>query len=385
MDFATFGTVKYVIGNGSLQYLTNYKGKKMAITIDAGIIKPLNMEEVLYKNILEANGIDYKIICEVPQEPRMADMDEPIKRIQEYQPDVIVGIGGGASMDTAKGLLTFLEFPDMTWEKATGNNVLPKFSGKHTLIAVPTTSGTGSETSMCAVFKGYDLSKQMILSPEIRPNLALMDFDLLKSLPHRNIAYSGADALAHAIEASVSTIASPMVVAQGVAATTTILYDLKASWDGDQEARKRIHMAAAQAGGCIDNAITGMAHGMDGAGGDFHLAHGCVTGMLLPYTMLYIGKHPVYNLIARNFGITGSDEEVTKKLVDKIWELYDAIQMPKTFKDVNVPEEAYLNNIPKYVKRSLNDANIMFAPCKPTAEDLEKLYKQFYYGVDYKG
>ena len=221
----------------------------------------------------------------------------------------------------------------------------------------------------------------MILSPHIRPDLAILDFDLVKSIPRKNVAYSGADALAHALEAAVSAAASPMVAAQGTAAATVILRSLKPSWDGDMEARVDMHVAATMAGSAIDNAITGMAHGMDGAGGDFGKPHGLMTGLILPYTMLYLGPRPVYSGVARSIGLAGDGEALCRGLVEYIWKLYDEIEMPKTLREAGIPEQEYLARIPAYVERSMGDYNIILAPKDPTREELEELYRQIYYGI----
>lgn len=308
-------------------------------------------------------------------------LEEPIRAVRDYDPDVVVGIGGGASMDAAKALLVFLEHPDMTWERAVSQDGVGPFSGRRTLIAVPTTSGTGSETTICAVIKDAAHRKAMILSPHIRPDLAILDFDLVKSIPRKNVAYSGADALAHALEAAVSAAASPMVAAQGTAAATVILRSLKPSWDGDMEARVDMHVAATMAGSAIDNAITGMAHGMDGAGGDFGKPHGLMTGLILPYTMLYLGPRPVYSGVARSIGLAGDGEALCRGLVEYIWKLYDEIEMPKTLREAGIPEQEYLARIPAYVERSMGDYNIILAPKDPTREELEELYRQIYYGI----
>lgn len=378
---STFSTTKYVVGSGALKKLADYKGRKMALVVDAGIIGPLGLEQALYRDILEGAGVDYRVVCQVPSEPDMELLEEPIRAVRDYDPDVVVGIGGGASMDAAKALLVFLEHPDMTWERAVSQDGVGPFSGRRTLVAVPTTSGTGSETTICAVIKDAAHRKAMILSPHIRPDLAILDFDLVKSIPRKNVAYSGADALAHALEAAVSAAASPMVAAQGTAAATVILRSLKPSWDGDMEARVDMHVAATMAGSAIDNAITGMAHGMDGAGGDFGKPHGLMTGLILPYTMLYLGPRPVYSGVARSIGLAGDGEALCRGLVENIWKLYDEIEMPKTLREAGIPEQEYLARIPAYVERSMWDYNIILAPKDPTREELEELYRQIYYGI----
>lgn len=379
MADSNFVTTQYILGRGSLERLGDYKGKKMALVVDDFIIKALGLEEKLYQEILK--DVDFKVICSMPKEPDMEILEEPIKIMREYEPDVIVGIGGGSVMDTAKALWLFYELPEYTWEQAMIPYQVEKFPGKAVLIAVPTTSGTGSETTGCAVVKDYEKKKKMILSNEIIPKTAILDFDLLKSLPLKNISFSGTDALAHALEAAVSVVSNGMVKAVGIQAAVMLIQELGESWNGDQNARENVHIAASLAGQAINNSITGMAHGMDQAGGDFGLPHGLMTGMLLPYTMNYLMPQPVYEKVAEQLGIEGSGEEKQKKLIEKIWALYDEIQMPKTLKEAGVPEKEYLEKIPLYISRAMNDANVLMAPKNPTEAELNTLYRQFYYGV----
>ena len=379
MADSNFITTQYILGRGSLEKLGDYKGKKMALVVDDFIIKALGLEQRLYREILK--DVDFKVICSMPKEPDMEILEDPIKTMREYEPDVIVGIGGGSVMDTAKALWLFYELPEYTWEQAMIPYQVESFPGKAILIAVPTTSGTGSETTGCAVVKDYEKKKKMILSNEIIPKTAILDFDLLKSLPSKNISFSGTDALAHALEAAVSVVSNGMVQAVGIQAAVMLIQELGKSWNGDQQARENVHIAASLAGQAINNSITGMAHGMDQAGGDFGLPHGLMTGMLLPYTMSYLMPQPVYGKVAEQLGIEGSEEEKQKKLIERIWALYDEIQMPRTLKEAGVPEKEYLEKIPAYISRAMNDANVLMAPKNPTEEELDGLYRQFYYGA----
>ena len=378
MQYTMFKTTDYVSGNGSIGKLAEYKDKKLAFVVDTHIIKALNLEKKLFKNILE--GAEYRIICNMPTEPHMYMLKEPIQEIREFAPDVIVAIGGGSVMDTAKALWLFYELPEYDWTKATQAYEVEPFPGKAILIAIPTTSGTGSETTGCAVVKDDEKRKQMILTNEIIPNLAIMDFDLLKSLPPGNIAYSGTDALAHALEAGVSMLASTMVRMQCIQAAVTLIKELPKSIQGDKQAREKVHIAATMAGAGINNSITGMAHGMDQAGGDFSKPHGLMTGLLLPYTMEYLIPQPVYEEVADQLGITGTSLEKQHKLTDRIRKMYDMVGMPAALKDTGIPEQEYLDRIPSYVMMALSDSNILFAPKDPTAEELQNLYKLFYYG-----
>ncbi len=378
MQYKMFKTTQYVLGNGSIEKLGEYIDKKIAFVVDEGIMQALELDKMIFDNMLkEAN---YKIVCNMKAEPHMYMLETPINEIRKFEPDVIVGIGGGSVMDTAKALWLFYELPDYDWEKATKAYEVEPFPGKAELIVVPTTSGTGSETTGCAVIKDEHKKKRMILSDEIIPDLAIMDFDLLKSLPSGNIVFSGTDALAHALEAGVSKLASTMVRMQCVQAAVTIIKELPKSVRGDMEAREKMHVAATMAGAGINNSITGMAHGMDQAGGDFGKPHGLMTGLLLPYTMEYLIPQPVYEEVADQLQITGSSEEKQKKLVKRIWEMYEEIRMPLTLKETGIPEQEYLDKIPSYIKTASQDANIMFAPKELAEEELDNLYRSFYYG-----
>lgn len=379
MQYTMFNTTRYVLGNGSIEKIREFKDKKIALVIDEMIVNALQLDKKLYEDILKDSN--YQVICSIPTEPNMDMLAEPIRKVQEFGPDYIIGIGGGSVMDAAKALWLFYELPHYDWEKATKAYEVESFSGKATLIVVPTTSGTGSETTGCAVVKDHEKRKCMILSNEIIPKLAIMDFDLLKSLPPRNIAFSGTDALAHALEAASSKLASTMVRMQCIQAAVTLIKELPKSFAGDQKAREAVHIAATMAGAGINNSITGMAHGMDQAGGDFGKPHGLMTGMLLPYTMRYLAPQPVYEEVAEQLGFTGTSEEKQAKLIEKVFNMYESIQMPKTLKEAGIPEKEYLEKIPSYVKRALNDANILFAPKDPTEEELTALYKEFYYGI----
>ncbi len=378
MQYKMFKTTQYVLGNGSIEKLGEYIDKKIAFVVDEGIMQALELDKMIFDNMLkEAN---YKIVCNMKAEPHMYMLETPINEIRKFEPDVIVGIGGGSVMDTAKALWLFYELPDYDWEKATKAYEVEPFPGKAELIVVPTTSGTGSETTGCAVIKDEHKKKRMILSDEIIPDLAIMDFDLLKSLPSGNIVFSGTDALAHALEAGVSKLASTMVRMQCIQAAVTIIKELPKSVRGDMEAREKMHVAATMAGAGINNSITGMAHGMDQAGGDFGKPHGLMTGLLLPYTMEYLIPQPVYEEVADQLQITGSSEEKQKKLVKRIWEMYEEIRMPLTLKETGIPEQEYLDKIPSYIKTASQDANIMFAPKELAEEELNNLYRSFYYG-----
>lgn len=378
--YAGFKMTAYVSGKGSIRKLTEWKDRKIGLVIDENIIRALKLDELLYHDLLKDST--YEILCNMMKEPDMDSLKEAIDRTRSFAPDYIVAIGGGSVMDAAKTLQLFYELPHYTWETAFKPYQIDAFPGKCRLVAVPTTSGTGSETTGCAVIKDKEKRKCLILSNEIVPDLSILDFDLLRSLPGRNIAYSGADALAHALEAGASKLATSMVRMFCTQAAVTIIKQLPSSFKGDLEARETIHVAATMAGAGINNSITGMAHGMDQMGGDYFKPHGLITGMLLPYTIRYMPPQPIHIQTAEQLGFTGTDEEKKEQLVRKIWQVYEDIGIPKTLKQIDIDRDSYFKKIPSYIERAKNDANILMAPIDPTDTELETLYQQFYNGVN---
>ena len=270
-----FVNTSYTLGNGCLESLKNYKDGKIALVVDSRVLNALELEDRLYNTILK--DCDYKVICDMPKEPTMELLEKPIEDIKQFEPKYIIAIGGGSVIDSAKILWLFYELPDYTWEQALAPYEVSKFPGRTKLIAIPTTSGTGSETTHAAVVKDHGKRKRLVLTSEIMPSEAILDFELLRSLTPNIIAFSGTDALAHAIESATAKVASPLVEMVSVCAAVDILELLPKSFDGDLDARAKIHIAASLAGAGISNSITGLAHGMDFAGGDFNLPHGLVT------------------------------------------------------------------------------------------------------------
>ena len=379
MEIKNYCATKYILGSGSLETLSQYKGKKVALVVDENIIRALNLEQRLYQEILA--GVDYRVICSITHEPTMAELEAPIRTVQEYQPDYIVGIGGGSVMDSAKVLWLFYELPHYDWARAMVPYGVDPFPGKAQMIAVPTTSGTGSETTCCAMVKDSENLKKMILSFEVVPTVAIMDFDLLKSLPPRNVAYSGTDALAHALGAAVSKPASGLVRAVALQASVMLVKNLPASAVGNQDAREAVHIAATLAGQAINNSMTGLEHAMAKAGEVFNLPHGLVSGLMLPYVMRWQIPNPVYAELASQLEIPGTGEARQFALVDAIWDMYDKIGMPRTLREAGVDEQTYLHNLPVHLAAMRTEFGLETGPKRPDEADLETLFRQFYYGI----
>ena len=379
MAVSNFVTTLYTVGDGSIEKLRDYQEERIGLVVDDNIMKALNLDQLLYNDIFA--NTEHKLLCNVPTEPTIAMMKVPVQIVREFMADRIIGIGGGAVMDVAKALKAFTEHSELTWEEALIPYNIKEPERYVNLTVIPTTSGTGSETTGCSVMKDEENRKRMILSKQIIPTEAILDFTLLQSLPMKNIAYSGADALAHALESAISLRSNPMVKEISCQAAVTVIKYLAASYKGDMNARKKVHIAASMAGMGIGNAGTGMAHGMDQPGGDFHLPHGLMTGLALPYTMKYLMPQPEYIEVAEQLGISGTDEEKQQKLIQAVFELYRQIGMPMTLDEIGIPRDKYMEKIGLYADRALQDANIINCPKNPNKEELEQIYLSFYTGI----
>lgn len=379
MGVQEFRSTRYVVGSGCLERLSELKGERVALVVSDAVLKALDLKSRLYDEILQ--GVEYKVVGDIACEPSRAMLEGSIEELREFEPTCIVAIGGGSVIDSAKAMWLFYELPDYTWEQAEAPYAVDRFPGKAKFIAVPTTSGTGSETTCCSMVKGDDNVKRMVLTFEIVPTMALLDYELLRSLPPNNVAFSGADALAHAFGAAVCTTTSEMVQAVAIQAAVMLIKNLPASSKGDFEARKRVHVAATLAGQAINNAITGLEHTLATCGEVYDLPHGLVAGILLPYVLRFQIPNPIYAEVADQLGIPGEGIAQQEALVGRIWGMYDEIGMARTLADAGVPEKSYFERVPKIVEEVASGFAVQTAPKVPSREELEELFRQFYYGI----
>lgn len=370
-------TLKVTMGDGALEQLRNYDEGRIAIVLDTYLLES-DILKKLKEEILA--GREYKIICDVKEEPSYEAIDPFIPVIQEYAPRYILAIGGGSTMDTAKALWSFYECPELTWEKALKG--LPAFPGKAVLIAVPTTSGTGAEATGAAVYKKYDGTKALWIDKAIRPKEAFLDFSLLDSIPQKVIVNAGVDALAHVVGALSCEACNIMEHMISTQVAVSILKALPKSCRKDADARAVMHVCAHLAGDEIENAGGGLEHKLDMFAKAYHLPHGEVIGIFLPYTMLYLIREDHYLDIAEQLGMPGETPyEKQRALIDFIWKMYDEIELPKTLRETGIPEEEFVAAIPSYIEMVKEIGHIYWIKGFQGDDTLEGLYKQAYYGL----
>jgi len=379
MPLTNFGSTQYTLGHGAIESLRGLAGERVGLVVDDGVVAALGLESRL-RDIL-ADAAEVEVVCHMQSEPTRKLLAEPIERCKAFEPTVLVAIGGGSVMDSAKVLWLFYELPRYDWAKACQFYQVDPFPGKAKLIAVPTTSGTGSETTCCAMADKGD-EPAMILAPQVRPTQAILDYDLLASLPRRTIAFSGMDALSHAIGATTIKGASELVRQVGLQAATTIINELEKSYAGDQVARERVAVAATLAGQAIDNSNCGLAHSIDQAGGEFGIPHGLMQAINMPYVMLLSRPQPQYADLARQVGLQGCDDEVEAALIEKIFQMNRSMGVPLCLRDAGVPEVEFLARVPRYIDETLANPSLDVHCHRPSHDELEALYRQTYYGIE---
>lgn len=384
MNYKTFNVTDFIIGNGTIDNLKELISGKVALFIDGRVIEATNLKEKLYGELLK--NVDYKLICDIRCEPSIENLDDSIAVINEYNPDYFLAIGGGTVIDSAKALRLFYERPDLTWEKSFDVMLNKDFVGKSKLISIPTTSGTGSETTSVSIVKDLKKIKRVILTKCIKSDIAILDFDLVQALPASVAAFSGLDALSHSMDAGILDSGNLMVENLAVKTVSMIFDYLSISVNGDKtdqktiDAKNNMHIASAFAGMCISNSGCSLSHGLNQPGDYFNLPHGMVVGILLPYCVKYTGYTTFYEKVADALAITGNKEEKIDKLVAKIFELNRSVNMPTSFKEANVDEKEYFKYLDEYIELALNNYTVLTSPKVPTRGEVKELFTKVYYG-----
>lgn len=384
-EYSVLHQSQLVTGRGSVSFLASLGKKRAAIFYDGRI-----MDDALKKrlsDILAGGGCESRFVADIRNEPFFSDILNAVDGTREFEPDLFIAVGGGSVMDTAKAVWLFYEHPELDFEDAFKPFQIPETTGKAVIAAVPTTSGTGSETTCCAVFVNQDtMQKQLILGFPIMPAYAVLDPDFTDTLPDAIAAHTGMDALSHAIEAAVCKASSPVVVTLALAATLDILENLADSVNAPAgslqkaKAREACHYSAAMAGVAINNASAGLVHTLDQPGPYFGLPHGLVCGLLLPYTTAFHSPHPVYAKLGGRLGYKGGEQERCRGLVEYLWAFNAHVGIPHSFREMGIEETAFMDKIDDFLSGLDSSMAANLSPKKPTFEEAKKIMTDAYYG-----
>lgn len=327
-------------------------------------------------------GSEHIVVADIPEEPTYEEMSYSMKRIRDFQPDWFIGVGGGSSIDTSKVLFALYERPDLSVYDITPLVKL-NLRKKSRLIAVPTTSGTGSECSWAAVVSEEDaISKEKrkneLASEEILPDIAILDPKMVVSLPAEQTRNTAADAITHAIEAYVSAWKNPFSDALAEKALELITSSLEGVLKNPEEQKLRgnVHIGASMAGLSFSNSQIGLAHALGHAlGACFKIPHGKCVGFFLPYVVQfnYTYARERYDRLEKIF-----PENVREGSLDRTIERYfESIGQPVKFEQLsrsnNISRDEYIAKLERMVTLSSESTGLTLNPRDASRDDIREL------------
>ncbi|MCS6105236.1 iron-containing alcohol dehydrogenase [Clostridium botulinum] len=373
-------------GENAIEYLKSVKGSKAIIVIGSErLIKDGTVPKV-QENLKEAN-IETRIFSGVENDPSVATVRKGVEMMNEFNPDLIIGIGGGSPIDAAKAMWIFYEHPEFTFEEAAKPFNLPELRQKAKFIAIPTTSGTATEVTSFAVITDNETGvKYPIADYNITPDVAIVDTDLVQTMSKTLVANTGMDALTHALEAYVSKARNPITDALAMKSTEMVVENLYNSYQGQEQSRKDMHIAQNLAGMAFSNAILGIVHSMAHKTGKiFNIPHGLANAIYLPAAIQFNAKtaKTSYADVASRLGLEGNNEdELVASLVNLVKNLRGKMGMESSLKEFGISEEMFKENLQSIAETSVADPCTGTNPRDISVEEMKKLFEAVYYGQD---
>jgi len=363
-------------GRGSLDRLTTIKAERALIVTDKQLVQ-IGLAGEAEKRLKES-GKETKVFDDVEPDPKDTTIDRCAQVAEEFKPDLIVGFGGGSSIDVAKATFFRYERPDVPLCDMSPMETYGLRS-KSRLVAIPTTSGTGSEASLGCVITDSESGRKLSLACfELSPDIAILDPDMASKMPPRLRANTGIDVLAHAVESYICSMHNFFSDAPAVKSIQTVFKYLESSFKtADEEAIEKMHYAATYAGIAMTNSGLGLAHGIGHSiGAVFHTPHGAAVGFALPYAVEYCAETSKdrYVEILKMIGVEETKpENSAQKLSTMITELMTKIQLPTTIKGLGIKEDNFKKMIPKVAEFSESDVTAYTSPRNATLEDITKI------------
>jgi len=374
-----------VFGEGALEHLKELEGKKVFIVTDK-VLRELGIVDKVVEQLKET-GMEIRIFDEVEPEPSKQTVEKGAKVLTEFEPDWIIGLGGGSCMDAAKAMWVLYERPDLTIDDINPFEKL-NLRKKARLINIPTTSGTGADVTWAVVITDTERKVKLELaSREVVADISILDPALVIDLPPKLTADTGMDALVHAIEAYTVQWKNDFSDALALRAIQLIFKYLPRAFKNgknDPEAREKMHNAATMSGLAFGNSQIGIVHAMGHSfGAVFKIPHGRSVAIFLPYVMEY-NLSEVANLyaeIAEAVGITdGSDEEKARKLIEVVRNLMKEIEEPLSIRDMGISREEFEAKLDELVEKANESTGTIVNPRVPSGEDYRKLFLYAYEG-----
>jgi acetaldehyde dehydrogenase / alcohol dehydrogenase len=401
---------KIYFEKGATQYLSKMPDiSRVIIVTDPMMVKLGYVERVEYYLRKQAKPILIEVFSDVEPDPSVDTVQRGTAIMEKFQPDCIIALGGGSPMDAAKAMWLFYEYPDTDFQALKQKFMdirkriykYPRLGHKAQFVAIPTTSGTGSEVTSFAVItdKNQGNTKYPLADYELTPDVAIIDPEYVMSLPKPVVADTGLDVLTHAIEAYVSVMANDYTDGLAMKAIQLVFEYLERSYrTGDPVAREKMHNASTMAGMAFANAFLGINHSLAHKwGAEFHTSHGRTNAILMPHVIRYNAQKPTkfasfpkydhfvadqrYAEIARVLGLPAkTTEEGVNSLVEAVRKLAKALDIPEKFQDIGIKADEFEAKVEYLADRAFEDQCTTANPRMPLVSELAELYRKAFYG-----
>lgn len=401
---------KIYFEKNATQYLAKMPDiTRVAIVTDPMMVQLGYVERVQHYLRQRQTPVAIEVFSEVEPDPSTTTVERGRAMMERFQPDCIIALGGGSPMDAAKGMWLFYEYPDTDFNNLKQKFMdirkriykYPRLGRKAKFVAIPTTSGTGSEVTSFAVItdKENGNTKYPLADYELTPDVAIVDPVFVYSLPKVAVADTGMDVLTHAIEAYVSVMASDYTDGLAIKAIQLVFANLeKSALTGDKVAREKMHNASTLAGMAFANAFLGINHSLAHKwGGEYHTAHGRTNAILMPHVIRYNAKKPTkfasfpkythfvaderYAEIARILGLPArTTEEGVKSLIKAIRDMNEKLGIPATFQELGFDAKQFESRVDYLADRAFEDQCTTANPKLPLVTELADVYRDAFYG-----
>lgn len=366
---------RIVTGKGAIKHLEKLDQKRIFIvTGGQSAFKNGSIEEI--KEIFKDKEIS--IFSGIKKNPDTIIVEEGVKKMQAFEPELVIGIGGGSPIDAAKVMTFMYDYPKITFENILDEDIA-QMTRKTSFVAIPSTSGTGTEVTKAAVITFNSINLKIGLkSKAFIPDIAILDSRLTMSMPKNIVAETGLDALTHAIECYINHNLDDFTEAMARGAVEGLLKHLRNSYmNGDILSREKVHHYQCLAGMAFQNVGLGMAHGISHAfGGQFDYGHGLLNGICLPYILRYNSKN---EKVKEKLDYLSRVLEVDS-IIDEIFSLNDDLGIPRSFKALGLKRDTFEENMDQLIENSLKGST-RGNPVEMDKEAMRKVLIEIYNGL----
>jgi len=367
-------------GLGTLENLKNLKGSKAVIVIGGNSVTANGVLAKTQGFLSDAN-IESIVFSGVEADPSIETVLKGAEFFAQEQPDVIIGLGGCSAIDAAKAMWIFYEYPESKLEELTAPFAVKPLRNKAYFVAIPSTSGTGTEITGLSVITDREKgTKYPIVSHELTPDVAIIDGELCASMPKHITANTGLDALSHGVEAYVSNIADRYSDSLAKGSIELVFKHLLIAVEepNNLEARQAMHDASCMAGMAFTNVWLGIVHSMSHQiGGTFGVPHGCGNAILMPNVIRFNSK--VTDKYADLAALSG--KSTAEEFAQEVSNLRASAGVVGSFKKYGIDEKEWEAKLDTMTENALNDPCTLFNLRKPTFEEIKAIYQACYDGT----